>query len=91
MGQSLVKKYRNMVESENVDARRFAGLPTSQSQVNYLSVRQHPNPMFGTLDPSNTAEDKVLLDFYQKKYNCLDLSKVNQVHAQKNNRLAYTK
>lgn len=77
MGQSLINKYRNIVESENVDGHRLAGLPTSQSQLNYISVRQHPNPMFGTLNPSNTAEDKILFDFYKKKYNCLDLSKVN--------------
>ena len=65
MGQSMVNKYRNKVESENMlEYQKMAGLPTSQSQVNYLSVRQHPNPMFGTLDPKNFEDNKVLLDFY---------------------------
>ena len=64
MGQTLVNKYRKIVESENLNESQTAGLPTSQSQINYKSVRQHPNPMFGTLNPSNHADSKVLLDFY---------------------------
>ena len=38
VGQSLVNKYRPMVES-NMKESQMAGLPTSQSQVNYMSVR----------------------------------------------------
>ena len=41
--------------------------------------------MFGTLDPSNTADSKQLLEFYQNKF--LDMSRINQVHSQTNNRL----
>ena len=51
-----------------------------------MQARQHPNPMFGTLDPSNPADSRQLLDFYQSKF--LDMSRVNQVHSQTNNRLS---
>ena len=86
--QELLEEHK--VETESIDELPFAGyagLPASKSQVNYRSVRQHPNPMFGTLDPSNAGDSKVLLDFYQNKFNHLDLSKVNAVHAQTNSRL----
>ena len=47
--------------------------------------------MFGTLNPNNDEDSKILLDFYKKSYNQLDLSQVNQVHAQTNNRLTVQK
>ena len=94
MGQTLVDKYRDMVVSENMEEPMFsnrAGVPTSKSQVGHRPPLQRPNPMFNTLNPNNEEDSKLLLSFYKKSYNQVDLSQVNQVHAAANPRLNFQK
>jgi len=47
--------------------------------------------MFSTLNPNNEEDSKLLLSFYKKSYNQVDLSQVNQVHAAANYRPNFQK